>query len=92
MVDIEVDPGCTLNKKIRNAQLAQYNFILGKKGSFLKKICLDPNFQENSEILRLRLQRIVVVSSVPSKSWFFNNWVYSFSIRKEILGVENNNP
>uniref|UniRef100_A0A8C3LTE0 threonine--tRNA ligase n=1 Tax=Chrysolophus pictus TaxID=9089 RepID=A0A8C3LTE0_CHRPC len=28
MVDIDVDPGCTLNKKIRNAQLAQYNFIL----------------------------------------------------------------
>ncbi|XP_008153032.1 threonine--tRNA ligase 1, cytoplasmic isoform X1 [Eptesicus fuscus] len=28
MVDIDLDPGCTLNKKIRNAQLAQYNFIL----------------------------------------------------------------
>ena len=28
MADIDVDPGCTLNKKIRNAQLAQYNFIL----------------------------------------------------------------
>ncbi|XP_023216068.1 threonine--tRNA ligase, cytoplasmic-like [Centruroides sculpturatus] len=25
--DIELDPGLTLNKKIRNAQLAQYNFI-----------------------------------------------------------------
>ena len=29
MVDVETDPGNTLNKKIRNAQLAQYNFILG---------------------------------------------------------------
>lgn len=28
MTDIDLDPGCTLNKKIRNAQLAQYNFIL----------------------------------------------------------------
>ncbi|XP_053859066.1 threonine--tRNA ligase 1, cytoplasmic [Vidua macroura] len=28
MADVDVDPGCTLNKKIRNAQLAQYNFIL----------------------------------------------------------------
>nr|XP_044635379.1 threonine--tRNA ligase 1, cytoplasmic isoform X2 [Equus asinus] len=28
MVDVDLDPGCTLNKKIRNAQLAQYNFIL----------------------------------------------------------------
>ncbi|XP_037339108.1 threonine--tRNA ligase 1, cytoplasmic [Pungitius pungitius] len=28
MSDVDLDPGCTLNKKIRNAQLAQYNFIL----------------------------------------------------------------
>lgn len=27
-VDLEMDPGLTLNKKIRNAQLEQYNFIL----------------------------------------------------------------
>ena len=27
-VDLERDPGLTLNKKIRNAQLEQYNFIL----------------------------------------------------------------
>lgn len=29
MVDLDTDPGDTLNKKIRNAQLSQYNFILG---------------------------------------------------------------
>ncbi|XP_054895836.1 threonine--tRNA ligase 1, cytoplasmic [Poeciliopsis prolifica] len=28
MADVDLDPSCTLNKKIRNAQLAQYNFIL----------------------------------------------------------------
>ncbi|XP_005987820.1 threonine--tRNA ligase 1, cytoplasmic isoform X4 [Latimeria chalumnae] len=28
LADVDLDPGCTLNKKIRNAQLAQYNFIL----------------------------------------------------------------
>ncbi|XP_054630882.1 threonine--tRNA ligase 1, cytoplasmic [Dunckerocampus dactyliophorus] len=28
MSDVDLDAGCTLNKKIRNAQLAQYNFIL----------------------------------------------------------------
>ena len=28
--DVNVDDGETMNKKIRNAQLAQYNFILGK--------------------------------------------------------------
>lgn len=27
-VDVEMDPGLTLNKKVRNAQLEQYNFIL----------------------------------------------------------------
>jgi threonyl-tRNA synthetase len=31
MCDVDVDPGDTMNKKIRNAQLAQYNFILGKE-------------------------------------------------------------
>jgi hypothetical protein len=29
MADVDLDESCTLNKKIRNAQLAQYNFILG---------------------------------------------------------------
>lgn len=28
MADVDLDESCTLNKKIRNAQLAQYNFIL----------------------------------------------------------------
>jgi len=35
MADVDVDPGCTLNKKIRNAQLAQYNFILGN----VQRVC-----------------------------------------------------
>lgn len=29
MADVDTDAGNTLNKKVRNAQLAQYNFILG---------------------------------------------------------------
>ncbi|XP_053437920.1 threonine--tRNA ligase 2, cytoplasmic isoform X2 [Nycticebus coucang] len=28
MADVDLDHSCTLNKKIRNAQLAQYNFVL----------------------------------------------------------------
>ncbi|XP_017267712.1 threonine--tRNA ligase 1, cytoplasmic [Kryptolebias marmoratus] len=28
MADVDLDASCTLNKKIRNAQIAQYNFIL----------------------------------------------------------------
>lgn len=31
MADADLDSSCLLNKKIRNAQLAQYNFILGEK-------------------------------------------------------------
>lgn len=31
MADADLDSGCLLNKKIRNAQLAQYNFIFGEK-------------------------------------------------------------
>ena len=27
--DFDDDDGCTMNKKVRNAQLAQYNFIFG---------------------------------------------------------------
>lgn len=29
MVDMDLSPGDSFNKKIRNAQLAQYNYILG---------------------------------------------------------------
>ena len=28
--DVDLDEGTTMNKKIRNAQLAQYNFIFGE--------------------------------------------------------------
>lgn len=48
MADADLDSSCLLNKKIRNAQLAQYNFILGEKlkyyltsdsGGFLPQHC-----------------------------------------------------
>ena len=32
MVDFNDDQGATLSKKIRSAQLAQYNYIFGKNG------------------------------------------------------------
>ena len=35
MVDVDLDTGTTMNKKIRNSQLAQYNFIFGETCSFL---------------------------------------------------------
>ena len=30
MCEMDIDDGDTMNKKIRNAQLAQYNFIFGE--------------------------------------------------------------
>ena len=30
LCDFDMDPGTTMNKRIRNAQVAQYNFIFGK--------------------------------------------------------------
>lgn len=35
LTDIDLDHGTTLNKKIRNAQLAQYNFIFGERSFIL---------------------------------------------------------
>lgn len=40
MADADLDSSCLLNKKIRNAQLAQYNFILGEKIDCLMYIWL----------------------------------------------------
>lgn len=36
MAEADTDAGDTMNKKIRNAQLAQFNFILGKSGQVIR--------------------------------------------------------
>lgn len=59
MTDVDLDPGCTLNKKIRNAQLAQYNFILGQWQHTL--------FHSSLCFLSLSLS----LSHCPSRYWFF---------------------
>lgn len=40
MAEVDTDAGDTMNKKIRNAQLAQFNFILGKIGFFHQLVML----------------------------------------------------
>ena len=35
MADVDLDRGCTLNNKIQNAQLAQYNFIFGNLNLYI---------------------------------------------------------
>ena len=34
MIDVNVDNSDTMNKKVRNAQIAQYNFIFGESHTF----------------------------------------------------------
>ena len=36
MIDVNVDNSDTMNKKVRNAQIAQYNFIFGESHAFLE--------------------------------------------------------
>lgn len=83
MVDIDLDPGCTLNKKIRNAQLAQYNFILGKKGDLPKTACQTLG---NLETWRWRLKGIVIISSLSSPD--LKLYVCSVDTTKEHFGLE----
>ena len=83
MVDIDLDPGCTLNKKIRNAQLAQYNFILGKKGDLPNTACQNLG---KLETWRCRLKGIVIISSLSSPD--LKLYVCSVDITKEHFGLE----
>ena len=64
MADVDVDPGCTLNKKIRNAQLAQYNFILGECGCRLPD---NTTSTATASAVRLKAARLLKVV------WF---WVW----------------
>lgn len=41
MAECDIDAGDTMNKKIRNAQLAQFNFILGKCSYVSNKVCIQ---------------------------------------------------
>lgn len=59
MTDVDVDPGCTLNKKIRNAQLAQYNFILGEC------LCLSSVHLSPCRFLSRALSRVHLTPPTP---------------------------
>lgn len=85
MVDIDLDPGCTLNKKIRECtKLAQYNFILGKKGDLPKTACQTLG---NLETWRWRLKGIgVIISSLSSPD--LKLYVCSVDTTKEHFGLE----
>ena len=46
-IEVDVDDSVTLNKKVRNAQLAQFNFILGNYLiSLLSLKCFKTNWKD----------------------------------------------
>lgn len=49
MCEVDTDPGDTMNKKVRNAQLAQFNFILGKLFHCLSLLALHVELFQLSE-------------------------------------------
>lgn len=73
MTDVDLDPGCTLNKKIRNAQLAQYNFILGQ--------CRHTLF--TPLVYRFLSVSLVSLSPRPTRYWFFLSSLLVFSAREK---------
>lgn len=74
MTDVDLDPGCTLNKKIRNAQLAQYNFILGQwEHSFLSLLSFF----------------LSISPALPHRHWFFFPffiYIFFVSLHVTLLG------
>ncbi|XP_072920476.1 threonine--tRNA ligase 1, cytoplasmic isoform X2 [Hemitrygon akajei] len=63
MSDVDLDQGCTLNKKIRNAQLAQYNFILvvgeKEKGSEMVNVRTRDNKVHGERTISETIERLL---------------------------------
>lgn len=66
MADIDDDRGATLNKKIRSAQLAQYNYIFGKDQFYLLLKCNQYTFAYpyflHSRFLTLYLEMFLILN------------------------------
>ncbi len=66
MVDLNDDHGTTLNKKIRSAQLAQYNYIFGMDGQkdencvYLKLVCHTYDTNSDSPLLLLMSPYLII--------------------------------
>lgn len=61
MVDSEMDPGFTLNKKIRNAEVAKYNFILvvGNKEAEANSVTVRITVNKKTHQLCMTVDRLV---------------------------------
>ena len=69
MVDVDLSPGDTMNKKIRNAQLDQYNYILGTlllviKSNFIERLIVVGEKEVSSKTVNVRTRDNVVHGEV----------------------------
>ena len=67
MIDVNVDNSDTMNKKVRNAQIAQYNFIFGESHAFLEifDFLREINFLNFFQSLEKKKKRMKLLTSVP---------------------------
>ena len=72
MIDVNVDNSDTMNKKVRNAQIAQYNFIFGESYTVwkfcyfvIKQILREINFLNFIQSLEKKKKRMKLSTSVP---------------------------
>lgn len=61
MVEAELDPGLTLNKKVRNAEVAKYNFILvvGNKEAEANSVTVRVSVEKKTHNLCMTIDRLV---------------------------------
>lgn len=70
MVDVETDPGLTLNKKVRNAQVSKYNFILvvGAKEAEQDSVCVRVNVDGKSRQATVTVEKLIQLFSEFKKN------------------------
>lgn len=61
MAECELDPGLTLNKKVRNAEVAKYNFILvvGNKEADAKSVTVRVSVEKKTHNITMSIDRLV---------------------------------
>ncbi|XP_069838121.1 threonine--tRNA ligase 1, cytoplasmic-like isoform X1 [Dendropsophus ebraccatus] len=72
MADVDLDHSCTLNKKIRNAQLAQYNFIFvvgeKEKANNAVNVRTRDNKVHGEASIALAIEKLTKLKKVHSKN------------------------
>lgn len=74
--EVELDPSLTINKKVRNAQLAQFNFIL---------VVGEKEMKSQTVNIRTRDNKIHGESSIPDLIEKFNKFKADKALNAETL-------